>query len=47
MALVDGGVPFDVAFSLNPVMRQAMLIVRGQNKGGEFDFNAWSWRSKE
>ncbi|GJD85556.1 hypothetical protein [Methylobacterium haplocladii] len=47
MALVSAGVPFDVAFSLDSTMRQALVITHGKNRGGEFDWGSWSWRRQD
>ncbi|MCJ2038253.1 hypothetical protein MKK55_04675 [Methylobacterium sp. J-059] len=47
MALIEGGIPFDVAFSLDPTMRQAMCIIRGINRGGIFNFSSWRFEARE
>jgi hypothetical protein len=41
---VHHGVPFDVAFSLPDIDRQAWSIIFGQFDGGEFDFNSLAWK---
>jgi hypothetical protein len=38
LSLVRNGVPFDVAFSLDPLDRMAYNIIFG-----ELDGNVWSW----
>ena len=45
--LVSKGVPFDVAFSLDDVMRTAWCIILGTHDGGEFLWESMSWRRKE
>ena len=42
--LVRNGVPFDVAFSLDPDERLAWVVVFGTLDGGEFDWQAREWK---
>ncbi len=37
------GVPFDVAFSLSPAMRLAMVVGVGTLRGGRFDWETMAW----
>lgn len=37
------GVPFDVAFSLSPTMRLAMVVAIGTLKGQVFDWESMQW----
>ena len=41
--LVKNGVPYDVAFSLDPVDRMAYTIIFGQMEGKQWDWNSLSW----
>jgi len=47
MWLVHNGVPFDVAFSLDDAMRQAMAIKCSEFHGAEFDLNTMSFKERE
>jgi hypothetical protein len=38
-------VPFDVAFSLSDLDRQAWNIIFGRFEGAEFDFHSLSWKA--
>jgi len=42
--LVRNGVPFDVAFSLDPRERLAWVAIMGRFDGGDFDWATESWR---
>jgi hypothetical protein len=41
------GVPYDVAFSLDPVDLMAHTIVIGEHHGSEFDFGVWRWKDRK
>lgn len=41
--LVKNGVPFDVAFSLDDLDRQAWTIILGELDGQRFNFDVMSW----
>jgi hypothetical protein len=41
--LVKNGVPWDVAFALEPDERMGMVIIIGRMDGGDFDWNSGSW----
>lgn len=43
LLLVKNGVPFDVAFSLPPVDREAWIIIFGELAGGKFDWGRMDW----
>lgn len=44
--LIKQGIPFDVAFSLPPAERLAMVVVFGQFDGGVFDWDTGTWRKR-
>ena len=44
--LVRNGVPFDVAFSLDPDERLAWVVALGTLEGGEFDWRTRSWSTQ-
>ena len=41
--LVRNGVPFDVAFSLDPRERLAWVVIMGRLAGGVFDWSTETW----
>lgn len=43
--LVKNGVPYDVAFALQPHERMAHAIVFGEFEGNEFDWSAMRFRA--
>ncbi|HTR17158.1 MAG TPA: hypothetical protein VMI52_09015 [Acetobacteraceae bacterium] len=45
--LVRNGVPFDVAFALEPEERLAWVVAFGSLDGGTFDWQARRWVRKE
>lgn len=45
--LVRLGVPYDVAFSLDPADRIAHLVVLGEYEGNTFDWSAGEWEQKD
>jgi len=45
--LVQHGVPFDVAFALEPHEALAFAVVIGQNLGREWSWDSLSWQSNE
>jgi hypothetical protein len=47
MYLVEGGVPWDVAVAASPTRRLAMVIVRGELRGGTWDWKSRSWGVKK
>ncbi len=42
--LCRNGVPFDVAFSLDPADRLAWVVAIGRLDGREYDFATMSWK---
>jgi hypothetical protein len=44
--LCRNGVPFDVAFSLEPDDRLAFVVALGRLDGGEFDFSTLTWKER-
>ncbi|WP_180964263.1 hypothetical protein [Ralstonia mannitolilytica] len=44
---MHNGVPFDVAFSLDDTMRQAMAIKCSEFHGAEFDLVAMQFKERE
>ncbi len=44
LALVMHGVPFDVAFALDPAEMLAWTVIIGEANGGRFDWDAMTWR---
>ncbi len=44
--LVRNGVPFDVAFALDPDERAAWVIALATLAGHRFDFNTMSWEQQ-
>lgn len=47
MMLVDFGVPFDVAFSLDEYERIGLIVICGEIKGGVFDWDRVAWRDEK
>lgn len=45
--LLTQGVPFDVAFSLDPTMRLAWCVILGEIAGGEFSWARMAWEQRE
>ena len=45
--LVNKGVPFDVAFSLDATMRLAWCVVLGELDGGSFDWTRLEWDKRD
>lgn len=45
--LVLCGVPFDVAFSLEPDVRLAWVVILGELRGGTFDWGALRWKKPQ
>jgi hypothetical protein len=45
--LVNKGIPFDVAFSLDDEMRMAWVVIFGTHDGGEFDWTTMSWKKRD
>ncbi len=41
--LVKNGIPFDVAFSLDPVERLAWVVIFGEFNGLTFNWDSQSW----
>ena len=41
------GVPFDVAFSLDPTDRMAWTIIIGELEGGQWDWSGMAWKKQE
>ncbi len=47
MMLLDAGVPWDIAFSLDASERMGLIVICGEIKGGVFDWDAMSWKDKK
>ena len=45
--LVNKGVPFDVAFTLDATMRLAWCVVLGELDGGRFDWTRLEWDKRD
>lgn len=43
MWLVRHNVPFDVAFQLDDVVREAMCIIASEQGGAKFDWDRMDW----
>lgn len=46
MAAFFSGVPWDVAWSAAPHYLTALMIIKGEVDGGDFDLDAWAWRER-
>jgi hypothetical protein len=46
MMLVDFGVPFEVALSLDDYERIGLIVIFGEIKGGIFEWDRMGWRTK-
>ncbi len=46
MLLVKNGVPFDVAFALDPDEMLAYTVIFGEFEGGNFDWDELRWRER-
>jgi hypothetical protein len=45
--LVSKGVPFDVAFSLEPHERMAYCVILGEQAGGSFNWSVMRWDERK
>lgn len=43
MALLDGGVPYDVVMEMSDARRLAFVVAMGENKGGRFNWDDMRW----
>jgi hypothetical protein len=43
MLLADGRVPYEVAMNFTEAERMAHLIIKGQHKGGRWDWDEMDW----
>lgn len=41
--LIKFGIPYNVAFSISPVLRSAFLIAIGKQEGGNFNWSTFGW----
>lgn len=47
MYLLDGGVPWEVATRITPTRRLAMVVARGELRGGTYDWATLRWVKKQ
>ncbi|GGH14874.1 hypothetical protein GCM10007036_14470 [Alsobacter metallidurans] len=45
--MTKNGVPFDVAFSMEPAMRLAACIAFGEMDGGKWNWSRMAWENGE
>ena len=45
--LVKNGVPYSVAFALEPDERLAYVVIFGQLDGNDFDFDRGQWKERK
>jgi len=44
---VKNGVPFDVAFQMDDMMRAAQAIIFSEFEGNKFDFRTMDWKKTD
>lgn len=44
---MKNGVPFEIAFNMNPDIRLAMSITFSEMEGSEFDFDNWQFKERK